>query len=43
MDRFDGRFIDKVKKGVALRSDEKYQDDLYPPIASSIFRGGKIH
>jgi hypothetical protein len=42
MDRFDAKFGGKVKKGAQLRSDEKYQDDLYPPITSSIFRGGKV-
>lgn len=31
-----------MKTGGRIRNDEKYKDELFPPILSSIYRGGVI-
>lgn len=40
IERMKAKLSSRTKRGYAIRSNEKYQDELFPPIASSVFRGG---
>lgn len=40
IERFDCKFAGRIKKGYRMRNDDKYKDELFPPILSSIYRGG---
>ena len=36
----NNKLSQKIRSGMHIRSDEKYKDELFPPITSSLFRGG---
>ena len=42
LERGQAKMHAKMSRGLTIRTDEKYKDELFPPIASSIFRAGSI-